>query len=1082
MAVQLDGEQLHLDTILPEYLEESDLPASTIAAIDTIISGSDVNDNFTVSKKDRYQSIGTQTNPMPAPVLQCDSGLMAERRGSRRHAGLNQHGAFDNNGVRRHGSFAHTSSSRHGSFAHTPSSRNGRKKSMLRPPGAGFPFAEGHASRERMPSVTQIMTLGEDGQGAMDDLQGHKHSRHFTLDFPGKNTRPSSFDARTLLYGDANGGPGADRNASSKNANGGTKLEDVPYEDGRYGGQLAPGDDTPSEQNGSGSDDESDLKDDKLNGGRNSGSDRSSVNENGEDDDSGNSDDGDSGLGMGGSQSPLHRISQKKNQGDPSPSFASILAQYPNADDDDEDDEDTTAEDEGGRGGRGRLGSLAEESSNLTGEDEGGRGRLDSGTSSIEDGSSLTAEDDDGRGRSDTGTFSIGGESSPVGGEEEHVAGETDMLLSTTPDSEDTILIPGDNEGDLFTSATELAGAGTGNKKKTSKKNMKKRVTRHASFRGGMKRGGNPIVRQYMNPTGGGGRPGSTDVEAAPMAIWKNIRKLPKAELENTVILALPVLSVLKTISQVYLEIIQLRKVQFDLSSPNLQQFTIDFFSHKYGLQALALKHLFVFLVNIRRQTGKHHRIDTFSRLTGMLNFVHDSHPSHYDAGMEAEIALRTQISDNSECHFLTMAQDFFLRTCDVLHNCIDRGAKQNNARDRLFPDDLVAHAPTKQVIDKLDTIFSPGTCNLGLGRPSSLGLPHEELQALAENINKLEHRSTTVGGRKVVNKKRSTMIDVDHALTDILAQFYVAREHHFEYLEALYLAGDVNGNGVAIGEFELLLKLLDPSISKYSVLGSYRECQELTAKDNKPLADARANGKRKSEGGKQPITPEAFAYTVFTHPNFRVEPILHSVPSMKTVAGSLLKREHAAGLDAQPPTHTNADIEAVIQSPAFNYHDWLVVELGEIWENKRPNILLGLNAISGAQQRQTVFNLISRIDCLLMGDLLVEAKAAWIAFDILMQETTALQSASMVQMYPLKQGVIHSCVLKSCCNDHYACATLPCCMANHLSRRNRDVVPPCPFVFFAGPSLLPPLSSSSFSTFLLIRVQLNRLRIFPWW
>ena len=78
MAVQLDGEQLHLDTILPEYLEESDLPASTIAAIDTIISGSDVNDNFTVSKKDRYQSIGTQTNPMPAPVLQCDSGLMAE--------------------------------------------------------------------------------------------------------------------------------------------------------------------------------------------------------------------------------------------------------------------------------------------------------------------------------------------------------------------------------------------------------------------------------------------------------------------------------------------------------------------------------------------------------------------------------------------------------------------------------------------------------------------------------------------------------------------------------------------------------------------------------------------------------------------------------------------------------------------------------------------------------------------------------------------------------------------------------------------------------------------------------------------
>jgi hypothetical protein len=133
------------------------------------------------------------------------------------------------------------------------------------------------------------------------------------------------------------------------------------------------------------------------------------------------------------------------------------------------------------------------------------------------------------------------------------------------------------------------------------------------------------------------------------MAIWKNMRKLPAEEVENVSSMpSLPVLSVLKTISQIYQELKELRKVQFDMSSPNLQQFAIDFFLFKYGLQALALKHLFVFLVNIRRNIGKHSRVDTFARLTGLLEFNHASNHQSDDFDDATEVLFLFKNLDES--------------------------------------------------------------------------------------------------------------------------------------------------------------------------------------------------------------------------------------------------------------------------------------------------------------------------------------------------------------------------------------------------------------------------------------------------
>jgi hypothetical protein len=219
----------------------------------------------------------------------------------------------------------------------------------------------------------------------------------------------------------------------------------------------------------------------------------------------------------------------------------------------------------------------------------------------------------------------------------------------------------------------------------------------------------------------------------------------------------------------------------------------------------------------------------------------------------------------------------------------------------RLFPDDMIAYAPTKQVLDKIDAIFTPGSCNLpGAERPCSLGLPYGDVVALTECIQKLEV-TTAIG--KVLNNKRSLMIDIDLALTELLAQFNDAREHHFEYLEALYLAGDINGDGeMAPAEFEMMLKLLDADITKYAVLNLYRECQELTAKGNRAAALLETTKHDTTIGSNTAvrvetiISPEAFSYTIFTRPNFRIEPLLHSVPSKNDAARSLLKKQGGEG------------------------------------------------------------------------------------------------------------------------------------------------------------------------------------------
>jgi hypothetical protein len=59
VAVLLEGgEQLHLDSIPPQYVDDSDLPASSIAAIDSILSSREIVDHFVVSdKKVRVKSV-----------------------------------------------------------------------------------------------------------------------------------------------------------------------------------------------------------------------------------------------------------------------------------------------------------------------------------------------------------------------------------------------------------------------------------------------------------------------------------------------------------------------------------------------------------------------------------------------------------------------------------------------------------------------------------------------------------------------------------------------------------------------------------------------------------------------------------------------------------------------------------------------------------------------------------------------------------------------------------------------------------------------------------------------------------------
>ncbi len=46
-----DGEQLHLESIPPQYVDDSELPAASIAALDSILSSREIVDHFVVSDK-----------------------------------------------------------------------------------------------------------------------------------------------------------------------------------------------------------------------------------------------------------------------------------------------------------------------------------------------------------------------------------------------------------------------------------------------------------------------------------------------------------------------------------------------------------------------------------------------------------------------------------------------------------------------------------------------------------------------------------------------------------------------------------------------------------------------------------------------------------------------------------------------------------------------------------------------------------------------------------------------------------------------------------------------------------------------
>eukprot|EP00753_Platysulcus_tardus_P012895 PLAT3570.1.p1 GENE.PLAT3570.1~~PLAT3570.1.p1 ORF type:complete len:468 (+),score=260.68 PLAT3570.1:159-1562(+) len=257
--------------------------------------------------------------------------------------------------------------------------------------------------------------------------------------------------------------------------------------------------------------------------------------------------------------------------------------------------------------------------------------------------------------------------------------------------------------------------------------------------------------------------------------------------------------ALLRVISQVYQDRASAMEVDEQCRKQLLADFTYEWFLNRFGLRSLAEKNFESFLENVKKLRRSSERVVLYSR------FLENDDP------------------------FDVRTLNFYLRCCTALSpHFMRREAVGKGVIESLFLEESEEYINTPQITRYLSTMFVSSTEE----PPSSYPLTPEASRFLLKRVKALEREVPRQLARKVV-------VDVDSVLAELMAAFLRQRQALKQVLKALFVAGDLDGDGVlSFDEFLQILEMVKPSISKWEAVRLFGEATQMSTADVPDVLD----------------------------------------------------------------------------------------------------------------------------------------------------------------------------------------------------------------------------------------------------
>lgn len=247
-----------------------------------------------------------------------------------------------------------------------------------------------------------------------------------------------------------------------------------------------------------------------------------------------------------------------------------------------------------------------------------------------------------------------------------------------------------------------------------------------------------------------------------------------------------------------------------------LPEFVYEWYTHKYGLRAIAEQHIVDLLDNVKRQRKEHPRIRVFA-----------------------------QFSDVADPRLTLPDLNFYLRAWKLIQDS-PTGLSFEESADGT---QLVDLPRATEVTQKLLAAASASSMRNIIAKVQDLArtISREEAPKYSRAARISKKRSSTPTSSKpsvpkskaVVNAEVHLAVVDQDELLDLLMQCWKKEsDSAVAYLEGLFQAADVNGNdSLDYDEFVSLLRFADPTITERAAVRIFREAVQRSGRESLDLA-----------------------------------------------------------------------------------------------------------------------------------------------------------------------------------------------------------------------------------------------------